>query len=358
MQFPAIGGACLRITIRVQSLSIMLHEPTTLASVARLIGETLSCRYGIDPKGIFDDLSIDPALFSEPGTRLSFARMGKLWNAAVEATGDQYFGLEVGSRARPTDFYVLGHAWLASATLYGAFSRLCRYRHVISTAPGVDQLVPHADGYDFTENFVESKLLPPRVARDGGYAALLGMCDAVTAEPVRPLRVALTVPEANRSERYDALFRCPIEYGSDREHWIYSREAMQTPLTGSVPEVATAIDRIAEKYIASLEEGEVSTSVRSLLVKLLPSGKTDQETVAGRLYRSTSTLQRQLSAEGTSYRDVLESTRRELAEQYLKDGGLSKAEIAFMVGFSDQSNFARAFKRWTGMSPGEYQEVA
>jgi AraC-like DNA-binding protein len=336
----------------------MLHEPTTLASVARLIGETLSDRYDIDPGDIFSRLDIDPTLFSEPGTRLSFARMGKLWEAAVDASGDPFFGLEVGSRARPTDFYVLGHAWLASATLYGAFSRLCRYRHIISTAPGADQLLPHEDGYAFTENFVESALLPPRVARDGGYAALFGMCDAVTAEPVRPLRVALTVPIENRSERYDELFQCPIEYGSDRELWIYSSKSMQTPLTGSVPEVATAIDRIAEKYLSSLEDGEVSTAVRSLLVKLLPSGKTDQETVAGRLYRSTSTLQRQLSAEGTSYRDVLETTRRELAEEYLKVGGLSKAEIAFMVGFSDQSNFARAFKRWTGMSPGEFQDAA
>jgi AraC-like DNA-binding protein len=95
-----------------------------------------------------------------------------------------------------------------------------------------------------------------------------------------------------------------------------------------------------------------------LLVKLLPAGRTDQETVASRLYRSTSTLQRQLNAEGTSYREVLESTRKVLAEQYLKEGGMSKAEIAFLVGFADQSNFSRAFKRWTGMSPGEYQDAA
>jgi len=336
----------------------MLDEPTTLASVARLIGDTLQRHYQIDPEGIFSRLRIDSGQFSKPGARLSFVRMGRLWEAAVDATGDPYFGLEVGSRAKPGDFYVLGHAWLASATLHGAFRRLCRYRHVISTAPGVDQLLPHEDGYAFTENFVGVDQLPPRVARDGGYAALFGLCDAVTSEPVRPLRVSLTVPEENRTERYDELFGCPITYGSDREIWIYGREAMQTPLTGSVPEVASAIDRIAEQYMASLEEGEVSTAVRSLLVKLLPSGKSDQETVSARLYRSTSTLQRQLSAEGTSYRDVLESTRKELAEQYLKDGGLSKAEIAFMVGFSDQSNFARAFKRWTGMSPGEFQDAA
>jgi AraC-like DNA-binding protein len=91
---------------------------------------------------------------------------------------------------------------------------------------------------------------------------------------------------------------------------------------------------------------------------MLPSGKADQDTIASRLYRSTSTLQRQLSAEGTSYRDILETTRRGLAEKYLREGGHTQAEIAYMVGFSDQSNFARAFKRWTGVSPGEFRKTA
>ena len=95
-----------------------------------------------------------------------------------------------------------------------------------------------------------------------------------------------------------------------------------------------------------------------MLVQTLPSGRTDQETIAQRLYRSRATLQRQLSAEGTSYRDILETTRRRLAEDYLLEGSYSQAQIAFMVGFADQSNFARAFKRWTGLSPGEFQKAA
>ncbi len=69
-----------------------------------------------------------------------------------------------------------------------------------------------------------------------------------------------------------------------------------------------------------------------------------------------STLQRQLQAEGLSYRDVLESTRRSLAENYLQDKKHSLAQIAYLLGFSDQSNFSRAFKRWTSMSPKQYQE--
>ena len=90
-----------------------------------------------------------------------------------------------------------------------------------------------------------------------------------------------------------------------------------------------------------------------LAVLLILAGKQKKD-----LRRRVVAMQRQLSGEGTSYRDILESTRQALAEKYLRDGDFSQAEIAFMVGFSDQSNFARAFKRWTGMSPGEFQKAA
>ena len=98
--------------------------------------------------------------------------------------------------------------------------------------------------------------------------------------------------------------------------------------------------------------------VREMPIQMMPSGRSDQETVARRLYRSRSTLQRQLGAEGTNYRQILESTRRSLAEQYLRSKHYSQAEVAFMLGFTDQSNLARAFRRWTGMTPGEFRKAA
>jgi len=341
------------------NFSHMLYEPTTLASVARLIGDTLELDYDIDPRPIFARLRIDTSKFFKPGARVTFTKMRELWSASVDATGDPYFGLQVGRRAKPGDFFVLGHAWLASATVAGALNRMCRYSHVVSTAYRSIEIHKQDDGnYVLTECWSDKSNAPPAGGRDGGYAALLGLCDAVAKNPIRPIRVALTVSPDRRSSRYDDLFQCPVEYGKDQDVYVFRAADLDEPLTGSIPEVATAIDRIAERYIESLDESAVSTSVRQLLVQLLPSGKADQDRIAKRLYRSTSTLQRQLHSEGTNYRFVLESTRRDLAEQYLKEGEFSQAQIAFMVGFADQSNFARAFKRWTGMSPGEYQKAA
>ncbi|NQV85946.1 MAG: helix-turn-helix transcriptional regulator, partial [Woeseiaceae bacterium] len=105
-----------------------------------------------------------------------------------------------------------------------------------------------------------------------------------------------------------------------------------------------------------LDPYKVASQVRQLLIGLLPSGKADQDLVSSRLNRSTSTLQRQLQLEGLNYREVLEGTQRSLAETYLRDKKHSHAQIAYLLGFSEQSNFSRAFKRWTSMSPRQYQE--
>jgi AraC-like DNA-binding protein len=103
----------------------------------------------------------------------------------------------------------------------------------------------------------------------------------------------------------------------------------------------------------------VSAEVRKQIIQMLPLGRVDQTTVAERLYRSRATLQRQLKAEGTNFRTIHDSTRRNLAERYLRSGDLAQAEIAFLTGFTDQSNFARAFKRWVGVTPREFrQDVA
>jgi AraC-like DNA-binding protein len=336
----------------------MFNEPTTLASVARSVGDTLSEKYGVDPEPIFRSADIATEKFVRPGARVPFVKMQHLWTAATEASGDPFFGLSVGSRVMPSDFFVLGHAWMASATLAGAMRRLCRYYDVLTTLNSHVEFHQLTGEYTLTDCRPDESQQPQNSAKDAGFAALLKLCEIAARKPVFPTRVALTVPVESKSNRYDELFQCPVTYGHDNEVWVFAATDMDEPLTGSIPDVASATDRIAEDYIASLDDNVVTREVRQLLIQMLPSGNADQEEIAKRLYRSKSTLQRQLSAENTNYRNVLETTRCDLAEQYLKDGDYTQAQIAFMVGFADQSNFARAFKRWTGVSPGDYQRAA
>ena len=336
----------------------MLYEPTTLANVARLIGETLQKDYGIDPGPLFEQVKIDTSVFQRPGARVPLSKMTRLWDVAVYMTDDQQFGLRAGSRAEPGDFYVLGHTWLASGTLRGALERLSRYAHVLSTAISSSEVVEKDGMIVYVESFRDPGIVINRTADEAGMVAFFKLCEIIKRERVRPLRAELVFPADTARGYLEEFLGCPVTYGNEREKFYFSKQLFEEPLPGHIPDVLDSTSRIAEQYLESLDQSKVATEVRRLLVQMLPAGKADQDNVANRLYRSTSTLQRQLNAEGTSYRDILESTRRSLAEKYLRDGNYTQAEIAYMVGFSDQSNFARAFKRWTGMSPGQFQKTA
>jgi AraC-like DNA-binding protein len=334
----------------------MLFEPTTLSSVARLIGESLEGDYGIDPQPIFADLRIDTRKFLKPGARTPYVKMDALWHRAVAASGDPWFGLAVGKRATANDFFVFGHAWLASSTLRGALHRLCRYTHVISNLNEGPTLLREGDHYALKYPELPGENYPTKYAKDAGSVLLLNFIDTVTFRNVRPKHMSLTLDPEHASKHYDEMFECPIAYGCEAEIWLFAAEDLDQPLPGSVPDITEATDRIARAYIDNLDSSKVATEVSRLLIQMLPSGSVDQTTVASRMNRSKSTLQRQLSAEDTSYRVILESTRRALAKRYLDEGDHTQAQIAFMTGFSDQSNFARAFKRWTGVSPGQYRK--
>ncbi|WP_453822699.1 helix-turn-helix transcriptional regulator [Tepidimonas fonticaldi] len=109
------------------------------------------------------------------------------------------------------------------------------------------------------------------------------------------------------------------------------------------------------EYLAKFEGARVSEKVRAELISRLAAGEPSRADVASALHMSEKTLQRRLKGEETSYQEILDETRRELARQYLREGRMSVCEVTFRLGFSDQSSFTRAFKRWTGLAPGEFR---
>jgi AraC-like DNA-binding protein len=334
----------------------MLSQESALGSIAVRIGTILADEYDVDPAPLYTAAGIDPEACSRPGARVSHEAIGQLWSSAVALAPDREFGLKMGRRARARDYYVLGYCWAASENLHDALQRMARYDKVRSTPYSSLELEKVGSVYRMTETFTDAVLehIQPE-AHDASYAALLSVMAESCGQPVYPSRLALLSPPEHHTPLHDEIFQIDIEFGATANVIEFPAELIEADLPGAAPAVADASERIAEDYIQEFESGTVATQVRSLLVRLLPAGRADQETIAGKLYRSPSTLQRQLSAEGTSFRDLLKETRQGLAEQYLKEGRHSQAEIAFMVGFSDQSNFARAFKRWTGESPGQFQ---
>jgi len=333
----------------------MFSEPSTLASITALLETSLREEYGIDPEPIFQQANVPMVSPESPQLRIPLVKIRKLWALSKEASGDETIGLKTGWYAKPVHFYAFGYSWMASSTLLGALQRLTRYFKLMSTASVVLKLTETSDSYALSTAFPDESNSPPKEGIDCGMTATLALCDIVAEKKIRPIRADLTCSSTVHPEAYREMLGAPIRFDAEVGTLHFDKSEMCAALPHGTPDIAKATDRIAEQYIETLDPHKVASQVRRLLIDLLPSGKIDQELVSSRLNRSASTLQRQLQGEGLSYRAVLESTQRNLAETYLREKKHSQAQIAYLLGFSEQSNFSRAFKRWTSMSPRQYQ---
>ena len=333
----------------------MLHEKTTIAAAARLIGETLKTHYAQDPLPVYKKAGIDPSRLEVSGARYPWIAMQQLWIEAAAATGDPCFGLTVGRNIRPTTFHALGFSWLASRTLLESLQRLVRYTKLITTAPV--ELAVTLDGDNWVlHDRLRHQGIPgaDEIAVDAFFMAVVGLCRQACDRHFCASEVHLSRAAAAHTDTYIKAFEAPVFFESEHDSISFDREALEAPLPGGNLELALVNDRIAEEYIDALDPSTISTEVRKLLIELLPSGDANQQSIASQMNRSLSTLQRQLAAENTNYKEIREHTRRDLAEQYVREGHYSLSQIAYLLGFSDQSNFSRAFRRWTGHSPGTY----
>jgi AraC-like DNA-binding protein len=233
--------------------------------------------------------------------------------------------------------------------------RLRRYQMILSTVASTIEIQRQRDNYRIVETYPKPGSVPLQQENDFGVAAFLRLCVIAAGRPVSPLKIEVVCNDARLKSGYERHLDAPVSLTTNRTSATFAAADVERSLSTSIPEVVKATDRIVERYIETLDTSKVAARVRHLLIDLLPSGEAHQERVATLLHRSPSTLQRQLQAEDTSYREVLETTRDALAREYLADARFSHAQIAYMLGFSDQSNFSRAFKRWTGQSPRDFQ---
>lgn len=326
-------------------------QPTTIASWAIVIWRALEAR-GVNPRAVFARAGVDAARFHDESARYPLSEMRRLWHEAVDVTGDACFGLEAGQYLHPTTFHALGYAWLASHTLHEALERFVRYTRMISTGLSM-RLALVGDEAELVWGMTDPSIDVALPAADAAAAALLMMCRASCGEVFHPKRVRLVRPAPPCLDRYEALVRAPIEFGAPDNVMVLDRAELERPLPTGNFELAQANDEVVVRYLAHLDRHEVAMRVKAQLVEMLPSGRVTAKAVADALHLSVRSLQRKLAGQQTSFAQLLEDTRRELARQYVGTSRLSVGEIAYLLGFADPANFTRAFRRWTGQSPSE-----
>ncbi len=327
--------------------------PSTISSYVLLITKALE-EEGHDSEALFLSLNMDPAGLSDPHVRYSFASVQQLWEAAARLTNNPCFGLNAAQHWHPTTLHALGYAWFASDSLRDALERMVRYVRLVSTAAKarLDEEVP---GYRFTLEY-EEKAQPAVEAVDAALATLVSMCRLSYDGELNPLAISLKRTEPVCSDKLLQYFQCPVYFEQSENSVLFSHEVLETSLPTANAILAGNNDRLIKEYLARLDKSILSAQVKARLLELLPSGNINEERMASLLNVSLRSLQRKLKEEDTGFKMLLEDTRRELAENYIRDNSLSISEITYLLGFSEPSNFTRAFKRWQGVSPSAYRD--
>lgn len=325
---------------------------TALSSWARSIRRAVE-RAGVDPDPLFVAAGLDPAALADPNARYPVRRTAELWRRAVQATGNPALGLDVARQVTPTTFHALGYAQVASANLREAFERAVRYFRIVADT---GELAFERDGpnYALTIRVPAGEDAPAVESIDAFVAVFVRMVRGLAGRDADPLRVELARPSPNDPGPWQRAFRVMPEFGAVSNRIEYPAALIERPLETANPELARHNDAVVIAQLARLQRQGFTDRVRAVIVETLPDGPPTGEAVAARLHLSARSLQRRLADEGTSFSELLDATRLELARSYLEAGTHTVGEVTFLLGYSDASAFSRAFKRWTGVAPSAW----
>jgi AraC-like DNA-binding protein len=330
-----------------------MSKRTTSAAWVRGVADMLAAE-GLDVPTLFAAAGIDPAALEVPGARVQTERVSRLWELAVERSRNPAIGLAQHHIARPASFDVVGYAMMSCADLRAAFERLIRYLVIISDTFTMTMSEERA-GYRLTFVLFGGDRPVPRQRVEFIVVTLIGFCRWISGREVSPLSVELPYPAPAEAAPYSAALRCPVSFDAPRNSLLFDRADMTAPLPTSNPQLAELHERYAGDYLRHFDHAQTSYRTREVIIRRLPDGEPRRDQVASELHMSERTLQRRLEEEATSFVQLLDATRRELAEQYLGRLHLSLAQAAYLLGFADQRSFFRACKRWFDLSPGEYR---
>jgi AraC-like DNA-binding protein len=195
----------------------------------------------------------------------------------------------------------------------------------------------------------------PRQRIEFIIVTVVGFCRWISGRDVRPIGVELSYATPTDLAPYREAFPCRVTFEAPGNALLFALADLSLPLPTSNPLLADLHERFAGEDLRHFDHAQTSFRAREVIIRRLPDGEPRRDQVAEALCMSERTLQRRLEEEATSFGELLDSTRRELAEQYLSQLHLSLAQAAYLLGFADQSSFFRASKRWFDLSPGQYR---
>ncbi|GAB1644496.1 AraC family transcriptional regulator [Krasilnikovia sp. MM14-A1259] len=310
-------------------------------------------RRGVDVAAMLEQAGIPPGLLELERARVSTDQFATLTKLLWDELDDELLGL-ARAPSKVGTFAMMCHAVVPCPDLRSALRRSTDFYRLFPHGPrmhlaesGDEASISFDDaGFDDADHFLTEAALVVW-HRFAGW---------LIRRRISLRRVEFAYPAPPHVLEYDLLFGAPAVFGARHTAAVFDAALLDQPVLQDEAGLRTFLRRAPADVLARIDYGSTTAArVRRLLSRALPDRLPSLDDVAARLSVSPPTLRRQLAAEGTSFQQVRDQLRRDVAVAALAGGRISIERLSTQLGFSEPSAFHRAFKRWTGSTPRSYQ---
>ncbi|MEJ8826408.1 AraC family transcriptional regulator [Variovorax humicola] len=311
--------------------------------------------HGIGADALFAGTGIAPQAPSDPEARISHRQKIALFGNVMKLSPDPAIGLLAGQRQRISDFGVFGYALLSSATFGDAVD--FGIKHIRLAGPVLEKSFRVEGDVAIFEGHDVINLGPALpLATEFWFSSAHALISRVLERPFQPQRLLLPYPAPSFARQYEEILLCPVEFDAPAMQWEFDAELLTLPLPNANPITAELSSAFCVRMLESIGgENELVKAIKETCLNAA-GGLPRAEQMAEKLHLSTRTLHRRLFEAGTTYQDIIDGVRKRLAIEFLEHTELPVSEIAERTGFSDVSNFRKAFRKWTNQTTVHYRE--
>lgn len=273
---------------------------------------------------------------------------------SATALQDPLLGLHLGQTLQPLHLGALGYSLRACDNLGGALARIQRYHRLLHDINPIDL---HPTDTQLELRWGVTMGRPGALFDETGVTAIVQFARDLCGRALPLTEVDFVNPPPHDVRPYETFFGCRVRFAQPMTRLCLPLACLQWPLKQHDPHLLKLMDDQVQAALASLPaQGDVVEQARKAMAHLAQHGVPELACVANELKLSPRMLYRQLAARGHQFRNLRETTLRQSALAHVQEGRLPISDIAQLLGYSEQSAFTRAFKRWTGQSPLQWRK--
>lgn len=300
---------------------------------------------------------LSEAMLNSPEVRIPMNTEEAIFERILTTLNDPFFGLHMGEKVRPASAGAMGYATMSAPDLGSAVNVMLQYERYRSELAECT-LEQHDDSFSIYWTPIDGQSEKHRHRVEAAFSAWLNFGRWITRSDASPRLVHFrhSQPSEDLNE-YQRIFNCPVLFEQKDNRIELGYDLWSLPLADADEDIhrltRERIEKLLSVYYA---RDDFLMRVRMVLAENIQSGTPSIEALAESLSMKTWTLRRRLSSEGTDFTQLLDQTRIELASKYLADAAMPISDIATRLGYSEQSAFNRAFKRWFDCTPATYRQ--